>query len=307
MDSLTFFKKLGKIKVYKINSQAYPENSYVICHPSFAEVLYKPFCAGISLQNKMQRASLEFAKALKFLCLKNQIEKKTVVELVLLSGGLFYNLNFAFKKLYNFSLQQCFLGISRYMLKEKFGEFDAKIDYSNFEALPDNATVLIGDTLATGATLSKAVEHLKQVSEEQNKKIRSIFFVTLAGSKKGAIAFKNATKKFENISSAIIFAHQVFHLMPDGTDLRFFGPDALAPLESINKTKKLYGEKLGHEFKCAVFDWGTRCKNPLAHYEEFENYIENFSRTLSDKNSLKVLDGLLKEVKKEKKAYSGTI
>ncbi|MFN3910340.1 MAG: hypothetical protein ACK4J0_03875 [Candidatus Anstonellaceae archaeon] len=307
MDDLIFFQNFKGIKIYKIISSNFPEKSYVVCHKDFSSVLYSPYCAGISLQTKMLKIGIQFTKAIQFLCLKNQVERKSLTELVLLSGGLFYNLNFGFKSLFNFSLPQCFLGISRFMLKNKFGEFDARIDYSNFEALPDNATVLIGDTLATGATLSKAIEHLKKVCEEKNKKIKSIFFVTLAGSKKGALAFKKATKKFEEVDTAMIFAHQVFHLMPDGTDLRFFGSDALAPAESISQTKKIYGQYLGYNFKCAVFDWGKRCKSPLSHYEEFENYIKEFFPTVSDKKSKLVLRKLLSLLKKEKNSYLGTI
>ncbi|MEM4137716.1 MAG: hypothetical protein QXV64_02390 [Candidatus Anstonellaceae archaeon] len=307
MENLFFFKNFRGLKIYKIVEEEFPQNSYIICHKSFSDVLYHPYSAGISLQNKMQRVGVEFVKAIQFLCLKNKTPRKTLVELVLLSGGLFYNLNFGFKKLFNFSLPQCFLGISRFMLPQKFGEFDARIDYSNFEALQDNATIVIGDTLATGATLSKAIEHLKKISEEKNKKINSIFFVTLAGSKKGAIAFKKALEKFENINSAIIFAHQVFHLMPDGTDLRFFGPDVIIPPPTKSQTQKFYGEELGKNFKCAVFDWGTRCKNPLAHYEEFENYIKEFYPTVSGAKSKSVLQKLLLKVKKEKNSYVGTI
>jgi uracil phosphoribosyltransferase len=309
VEEISFFKKISDLNVYKINSEHFVENSFIVSHPSFSSVLYSPYCAGINLQNKMLKVGYTFAKSIKHLCLKGQTKKSSICELVLLSGGLFYNLNFGFKKLFNFSLQQCFLGISRYPIENKFGEFYAKIDYSNFEALPDNSTILIGDTLATGATLSKALEHLFEVANKNNKKISSIIFVTLAGSKKGAAAFKKTIENYKISNSYMIFANQVFHLMPDGTDLRFFGADAIVPKSTFRETLKNYGEFLGFNFKCAVFDWGTRCKNPISHYNEFEEYITNFLPSIpkEDKKSKKVLLSLLKKVQKEKLFYDGTI
>jgi hypothetical protein len=67
----------------------------------------------------------------------------------------------------------------------------------------------------------------------------------------------------------------LFHLMPDGTDLRFMMPDSVMPEESRQEALSRYGKYLSKNMKCAVFDWGTRCKNPKSHYREFLEYAES--------------------------------
>jgi len=298
----------SKSKIYKISDENFLENSFIVYNKVFGDVLYNPFCAGISLQNKMQRVGIEFSKLIQKLCFKDSVEKKTILELVFLSGGLFYNLNYGFKKTFNFSLPQCFLGIARHHVPNTLGDFEAKIDYTNFEALTDNANIVIGDTLATGATLCSGVEYLIKYAQKQNKTINSFVFVTLAGSKKGAIAFKNTLKKygFENKAS-IIFANQVFHLMENGTDLRFFGPDAILSADAEKETLKRYGKELGYRFKCAVFDWGTRCKNPLKHYVEFKEEVEKLLASTSSEYDKKILKRLITKADKEARAYLGKL
>jgi len=298
----------SKSKIYKVVDENFLENSFIVYNKVFGEVLYNPYCAGISLQNKMQKVGIEFSKLIKKLCFKDSVDKKTITELVFLSGGLFYNLNYGFKKNFNFSLPQCFLGIARYHIPNTLGDYQAKIDYTNFEALLDNANIIIGDTLATGATLSTGIEYLINYAQKENKSINSIVFVTLAGSKKGAIVFKNILKKYGlEKKSSIIFANQVFHLMENGTDLRFFGPDAIVSPEAEKETLKRYGENLGYNFKCAVFDWGTRCKNPLKHYVEFKKEVEKLLSATKSEHDKKILTKLIQKADKEAKAYLGKL
>lgn len=71
-------------------------------------------------------------------------KRENTCELVFLSGGLYYALNFGFKKEFGFALPQCFIGIQRQRVEGKSGEFRAVAGYGNFESLPDNAHVIIG-------------------------------------------------------------------------------------------------------------------------------------------------------------------
>ena len=54
---------------------------------------------------------------------------------------------------------------------------------------------------------------------------------------------------------------------------------------------------LGKEMKCAVFDWGTRCKNPIKHYHEFLGFVEDIKKRELDGKSSEVISKMEKETK----------
>ncbi len=83
--------------------------------------------------------------------------------------------------------------------------------------------------------------------------------------------------------------------MPDGTDLRFLYPDAVMPQETRKRILDRYGEFLGLEMKCAVFDWGTRCKNPARHYREFLEFADSMLGKKIDSKSGIVLSMMKKK------------
>jgi hypothetical protein len=178
-----------------------------------------------------------------------------------------------------FTLPQCFLGIKRQRVEGSEGHFTAVSTYENFESLPQNATILIGDTIATGATLTRAIADLERAAEEKDGRIEKIVVFSLACSSDAAHKLRKMEDKMreknKNFKLTLIVSEQLFHLMPDGTDLRFLMDGAEMPEETRKYTLEKYGEFLGKEMKCAVFDWGTRCKNPIKHYEEFVAFGED--------------------------------
>jgi hypothetical protein len=168
------------------------------------------------------------------------------------------------------------LGIKRQKVEGSEGQFRAVSTYENFESLPQDASVIIGDTVATGSTLVRAIKELESAMDEKDGDIKRIVVCSLACSAEGARKLKKLEEKMAERGSELhlVVAEQLFHLMPDGTDLRFLREDSAMPDETREYTLQRYGEFLGREMKCAVFDWGTRCKNPKAHYEEFLSFCD---------------------------------
>lgn len=293
---------------YQTSSLHLPAESYIVRHQSFRDVLYHPECAGIGLQGKMEAAGGAFVQAISDIALDGgKFDRQKVAELIFLSGGLFYNLNFGFKAKFGFSLPQCFMGIQRVRLDGQEGKFTARVSYENFESLPDGATVIIGDTVATGSTLLRGLQHLGNVLEERGARIEKIVFATLAGSFAGGQKLLRAHRHLQaenpDLKTYYIAAEQLFHLMPDGMDLRFAGKDALVPPQTAEYTKKEYGEWLSQNMKCAVLDWGTRCKNPLKHYGEFEHVAKELLARAPDEKSKAVLEDRLAKCTAEKALY----
>ncbi|MCX8194707.1 MAG: hypothetical protein N3G22_01185 [Candidatus Micrarchaeota archaeon] len=265
--------------LYRVSDTRFLQDTFIICSPAAREVLYRPHIAGKTLQDAMEKNASIFASILGKHVLSGA-KKERICELVFLSGGLYYALNFGFKARFDFALPQCFIGIQRQRVEGKEGEFRAVAGYGNFESLPDKAHVIIGDTVATGATLVKGIQLLLDEAESRSLSIESISVLTLAGSSIGAqklarLATTHILPQHPKCKVSFFACEMLFHLMPDGTDLRFLMPDSIMPEESRQEALQRYGGYLAKNMKCAVFDWGTRCKNPKEHYHEFLRYADS--------------------------------
>lgn len=303
MAQVTLDYKTPNYRVYKAEDLKLPKNTLVISSEETRAVLYNPHIAGKQLQDEMEKVSVIFNEVVKEKILKEE-KSMDAVEFVLLAGGLYYNLNYGFKKVHNMALPQCFLGIKRQRVEGKEGQFNAVATYENFEALGNNATVIIGDTIASGATIVRAVKILEDALEEKEYKIKNLVIISLACSTEGARRLKKLEEKIQG-KMYLIVAEQLFHVMPDGTDLRFLREDTVIPEETQKYTIKTYGTFLGREMKCAVFDWGTRCKNPKKHYTEFLEFAEQILKHKEiDKKGKEAVERMKKETEEELKKFS---
>ncbi len=296
------------LEAHRLEEQEIPKNTYILEHQAFRDVLYNPHLVAKVLQERMKKASVIASKAICEIALKNKnIKKADLCELVFLSGGLFYELNHGFAQTLEVSLPQCFLGISRHKIQNTQGDFLAKVGYENFESLPNNSTILIGDTLASGATIKEGILQLSKYATQNDKKIDRIIFFSLASPLRGIRNFyeacENISEQHDGIEIYFFGAQQIFHLMPDGTDLRFVGKDSIASDQAISYGKHIWGDWLLENMKCAIFDWGTRCKNPIAHFREFEEFAHNALNHCEDEKAQTVLEKMLDDIKNMKTQY----
>ncbi|MCX8166406.1 MAG: hypothetical protein N3E37_00955 [Candidatus Micrarchaeota archaeon] len=306
MVSVIDFEKVfdtNGIRVYKPSKALFsklqlPSSTYIMCSQASRDILYSPYLAGKELQEKMKEVSKNFFNVISGLGLLKNKKKQAMTELVFLAGGLYYYLNHGFKAIFDYALPQCFIGIQRARVEGSVGQFIAKISYENYESLPNNAIIFIGDTIATGATITKGILSLQSSLLEKNYVLDEIHVFSLACSTTGACKLGEFEQRLKSIFKQskinLFVTEQLFTLMEDGTDLRFLEKDSIMPQETYDYTLKTYGTWLGKNMKCAVFDWGTRCKNPLKHYHEFIDYASN---TLKDKSIPQEAKVILSEMK----------
>ncbi|MBD3210228.1 hypothetical protein GF318_02500 [Candidatus Micrarchaeota archaeon] len=263
--------------VYRMEESGLPSNTYLLSSDASRSILYNPHVAGVELQTRMEKVSPLFIDAATEKALKGT-RIDNMVEFVLLAGGLYYFMARGFRERHGLALPQCFLGIKRQRVEGTEGKFKAVSTYENFESLPRNASVIIGDTIATGATMVRALGELERASSEIRGKIDKLVICSLACSSDGAKLLKSLEDRMKRANPDfrmyLFAAEQLFHLMPDGTDMRFLGEKSMVPEQSREHTLERYGPALGKKMKCAVFDWGTRCKNPKKHYNEFLEFAE---------------------------------
>jgi hypothetical protein len=178
--------------------------------------------------------------------------------------------------------------------------------------LPKNANIIIGDTIATAATMQSSLKRLTDALDANGGKLNRLIICSLACSSEGArrikIIEKELKEKYPELELTLIVAEQLFHLMPDRTDLRFIMKDAIMPDQTKEYTLQTYGEVLGKDMKCAVFDWGTRCKNPKAHYEEFLSFCnEILEEGKLDEKGKSAIEKMKEETESELKKLETTL
>ncbi|MFH2105725.1 MAG: hypothetical protein ABII22_00545 [Candidatus Micrarchaeota archaeon] len=298
MNSVKLETKTDDYRLYHVAAPELPKNTFIVCSDSARQILYSPHLAGKKLQDLMDKMSEIFVKAVTEKALKGE-KKDKIIEFVLLSGALYYNLNYGFKKVNNIALPQCFLGIKRQRVEGTEGTFIAVSTYENFESLVDDAIVICGDTIASGATIIRAINDLEKAMEEKDFKMKKLIVLSLAGSTEGGRRLKKLEERLR-IPTYYFVAEQLFHVMPDGTDLRFLREDSIMPDETKEYTFKTYGPVLGKEMKCAVFDWGTRCKNPQKHYHEFMEFANDIlKQNVLDAKGTEKIKRMRKEIEEE--------
>lgn len=283
--------------LFKVNDDSLPERTYILTSEASRRILYNPQIAGKELQDAMERLSPLFIEAATKKALRGT-RLGDIAEYVLLAGGLYYFMGYGFRKAHGFALPQCFLGIKRQRVSES--GFIAVSSYENFESLPKEANIIIGDTIATAATMQSSLKRLTDALEREGGSLNKLVICSLACSSEGArrirLIEKELMERYPSLELTLIVAEQLFHLMPDGTDLRFLMPDSIMPDSTRSNTLERFGEILGRDMKCAVFDWGTRCKNPKAHYEEFLSFCDEIlSAGMLDGKGASVINGMKEE------------
>lgn len=140
-----------------------------------------------------------------------------VAEYMLLSKGLYYWLHNAYARVFGRNLQANFAVTRR--LEVSSGGVEIEIPYINVDA-PAN-TLLIGDTIATGASICTALAHYIRV-----RPVRQVIVLSIAGTVTGARAIATFCNQ-NDITLTLAFGLACFGLAKNGFDLSFLHPDTI--------------------------------------------------------------------------------
>lgn len=249
-------------KLYRVQREDLPKNTYIIANPSSRQIHFNPTITDFELYKLSTECNETFLRFAYRLGLFKETRAKDVCELILLSGGFYYHLNQAFYNVLGYSLPAAFIGVKRVLSPKPHG----KITYDNLEAVQKNSVTLIGDTIATGATLLDSVRYYL-ARRPQTKKI---LIFTIAGAVPGAqrvARLEEEIRKTSDTKLYIFFSDGIFGLALNQTDMHYFHSDSiLAPGVKLTAERRL-GKVLGERL-CVIWDWGQRNKDPVGHLQE---------------------------------------
>jgi hypothetical protein len=272
------------------------------------KILYNPIVCGRDLR----RFSLECSKlflrtAWTMLPSLRKLSARQLSEIIVLRGSLGYQFDVAFEQLFKLYLPRCFVGARRFRISG--GEFGADIFYTNFDSLPNDGILFTGDTIATGASLSRTLAVTRSELRERDYDVRGLLVFSIAGSFKGCTRLLEWEERFRewwpDFRIHLFVAEALFGLADNGTDLLFRREgEVILPDETKERVVKVYGDYDTGFLPgniCAIFDWGDRNFKPERHLEDVLKFARSSLRVAKDRKSKEVLKELILEAEGELK------
>ena len=289
------------IRVYRVVMEGIPERTYIIDEQYGREMLFKPWMAGEPLQATSLEAMKNALKVAAELVPLSETPQGEVVEVILLSGGLYYHIERAFQKVFGEQLPINFLGIKRHPVGDD-GDFTAEVTYKNFEAMPETGRIhlLTGDTVATGSSVEAAYAAiLEDFQHRSGLEWASASMFSLGGSGQSLELFKRLEDRVREVYPTfhmnVFYSTAALDMKTDGTTLSFLGPHAVHSVDLREEVIEALGPYVA-ERQCRIGDWGNRNKNPRGYIEELEGEVERLAAGSPDTRSREVIDQMREQL-----------
>jgi hypothetical protein len=222
---------------------------YVVENQDLESLLFNRNCVGLPFKRNCLRVSEAFVRHISDELADAGTEP---AELVILSKGLAYQLGDAFANVLDRSLPANFIATQRSTVSSEDAAID--VSYQRFDA--PSETLLIGDTIASGATL---VASLTAYLEAHS--LRSVYLMSYAGSVVGARRIA-AFCRDVSVQLTMLFGLAAFGLGTNGFDLSFLHPDTL----TASRYQQLADEQFAGKPVSAVgWDFGSQVMSPAKY------------------------------------------
>lgn len=237
------------------------DNTYILESPALEAFLFDRTVVGVPLLNAAREATTHWLAALRDR--GRLLADDNVAGLTILTGGLYYGLQPAWQTVFGSLLPENFIGIKRHL--DERNQWFADYHYVSFEA--PCRTVLIGDTVASGASVSQGLRAFADWGRAHG--LEQVHFFSACGSRVGGQRIRQACvdlglkATFTHGLAAFGMAEHGWQL-PD-TDLPWLHPDTISQPHHLQRAELAFQSKP----VCAIGDWGLRCKNPKAYLKEW--------------------------------------
>jgi hypothetical protein len=270
------------VRILQVKSEHLLPHTYIVESPSALQILLEPWSVGSRLANSARESSIDFLRAA--FHISTELRESTfesITEVVPLAGALYYSLAEAFEHNFGESFNRCFIGARRHTTPTGWV---TELSYENFEAMPSNPVILIGDTIATGGTIERIVESTLKHSSDA----RAIIIYSIAGGLTGAVRIRGMAERI-GIPTYLFYSNAIFGVEPNGTDMPWLHPGTIVTPEIRKKAEAAYGLDLGRRW-CSIWDWGDRAKHPLKHLQEILERCETALEKVDSDQTKQILE-----------------
>ena len=160
-----------------------PVHNYILSTPHTRRICNDPTCAGVEYTRLLSHAC-----AIAFRLKPVELLEHSTAVVNILRGGLNYGLRDALADAYGWNYHStCFISAQR--ARNSVESEDWHITENSYAKvyLPEDASLVIGDVVATGTSLRYALQELLRSAVAQKKNLRNIVFFTIGGGKASEI------------------------------------------------------------------------------------------------------------------------
>lgn len=220
------------------------DEAYIVRNPSLEELLFDRSASGLRFVELCEASSEQFLRHF-----APEIEAKgdDISELMMLSKGFYYRLHGAYATVFRRNLEINFAATQRVAVSGRAAE--VVIPYCNFDA--PTRTLVIGDTLATGASIEAALRAYQDLWP-----LDHVIVFCMVGSGVGAQALARYCRA-TGVRLTIAYGLAVFGLGANGFDLSFLHPDTITRDEYVCRARELYGDR---QISAAGWDFGSQAQ-----------------------------------------------
>jgi hypothetical protein len=229
---------LDKVEIQGIDS------AFILRNPALEAILFDRNLMGLKFTKACETASISFLQHFES---ELRIVKDDLAELMLLSKGLYYWFHNAFANVFQENLQVNFVATQRINVEGKSA--DIIIPYSNLD-VPASA-LIIGDTVASGATIKAALDLY-----QRHHSLRQVFLFSIVGSVVGGQSIA-AYCKAHDIELTLVYGLAAFGLGKNGFDLSFLHSETITRDEYRERAERMFG---GRAVSAAGWDFGSQAQ-----------------------------------------------
>lgn len=292
--NLSLFKNTKSGAIYRLADAPDNVEAFVASTEFSRQICNDPFCLGLEYTTKLSLACSEVLAALPLETLQ---ESRTVVTHIL-RGGLNFGLREALGQALNWNLHNsAFLSAQRVNSKESPDDWFITEDSYKKVDLPEQAAIVMGDVVATGTSLSFALNALGKIASQQKISLSQLIFFTIGGGKTEEIignfvanykqkvpSFRGAKVIYLEGCFAVAEATSPLQIKIPGTDL--LRRDSLVAPEFLNSQKQNPCYPLE---RCTIYDAGSRAFHVKEYLEDVKDYWESNLRLANNGVTFKAL------------------
>jgi hypothetical protein len=221
------------------------DRAFILHCPSLTELLFDRNLLGLEFTARCVQASEAFLSL--FASELGSLGEGEVAELMLISKGLYYWMHNAFATVFKRNLEINFAATTR--LEATGASARVTVPYHNLDAPAE--TLIVGDTIASGATLCTALElYLEQ------QRLRRLYVFTIVGSAVGGRRLA-AFCRSRGIELTLVYGLGALGLAPNGFDLSFLHQETI--------TRPVYRDRAAEAFRgkpvsSAGWDFGSQAQ-----------------------------------------------
>lgn len=274
--------------VYSLKPEQFQEiNCYIASTPETRAITNDPMVMGIDYTRRLKKSCTEIIRILNKNRLISLAEDQSIV-FNILRGGLNFGLREALADAFGWNRHGCsFISAQRARKDDSPEEWHiVETEYSKVY-MPETASILIGDVVATGTSLEHGINALVNETKKQGSSLKSIIFFTFGG-KRAAELLKKTDKtcrelfpEYEN--TTLIYLEGCFTVPTKKTPLtiKITGTD-LVRLDSIMAPEFIESQYENPAYpiqRCVIYDAGSRAFWTPEYISDLYGYWSRLSET----------------------------